>query len=97
MADGLKTFTNTTTNPIELVSLLEQRVLKLEEQLSETRFTSVDRYIRPQVIAKNGTFIVEEKDSTPAVATSTTGELVVVSGKLYIFNGSSWVVVGTQT
>ena len=41
-------------------------------------------------------FQMPNVSATPSQSVQT-GALTVVGGKLYIYNGSSWVVVGTQT
>ena len=43
----------------------------------------------------NFTFELPNGSGDPS--STTTGALAVVSGKLKIYNGSAWVVVGTQT
>lgn len=83
-------------SPYELVAELEQRVRNIESERESERFSTKDRYIREIVIASNGKFRIEEKDSDPS--TCNVGELIVVSGKLKICSATdTWTVVGTQT
>jgi hypothetical protein len=74
-----------------------KEVRDLAVKMNDQRFSNKTIVKDSLRIAPKGKFIIEEQSATPATATAMTGELVVVSGDLYIFNGTSWEKVGVQT
>jgi hypothetical protein len=81
----------------KMIEELKTQLNELKIQLKSDRLTNKFIIRDEFIIEPKAKLILRPISSTPSVTSAQDGHIVNVSGDLYIFNGSTYELIGSQT